>query len=85
MLTVEDIRGAAQLNMADERMRIPQAHAVSDNIDVGAKALIDGEQRNGVIYLRYKKLDALLKIRDGKKNLDIIKPLEKFEAYELTR
>jgi len=35
------------------------------------------------IYLRDKKADFLLKIRDGKMNLDIIKAREKYEQYQV--
>jgi len=83
MMTVEDIEGRATINMADSRIIIPLAGATSDNIEVGAKATITEKTSNGMLYFRYKNFDALLKIRDGKKNLDIIKPLEKYQSYSV--
>jgi hypothetical protein len=83
MMTVEDIEGSAKIVMANERVEIPHAHAISDNIEVGAKAVITEQNRDGVIYFRYKKADALLKITDGKKRLDIFKVREKYENYQL--
>jgi hypothetical protein len=83
MLTVEDISGNARVEMADDRMEIPGARAESDNIEVGAKAVISPETRDGVVYLRYKKADALLRIVNGKRKLDLIKVREKFDQYQL--
>jgi hypothetical protein len=83
MITVEDIEGQATINMADEKIVIPLAKAISDNIEVGAKVAITEQGSNGMIYLRYKNFDALLKIKDGKKNLDIISPLKKYQEYQV--
>jgi len=82
MLTIEDIEGTAELNIANERMVIPYAFASSDKIEVGAKGSITRQRRDGVIYVRYKKLDAVIKISDGKKNPDIIGAREKFDQYQ---
>ena len=41
------------------------------------------ERNDGVVYLKYKKADALLRIRDGKRNIDIIGVREKFDDYRL--
>jgi hypothetical protein len=85
MLTVEHIEGEAELEVADERVRIPHAHLTSDNIDVGAKATITEQNSDGVIFLRYKKMKFLLKISDGKKNLDIIGAQKKYDEYRVKR
>jgi hypothetical protein len=83
MMTVEDIEGSARMEMANERVEIPHAHAISDHIEVGAKAVITEQNRDGVIYFRYKKADALLKITDGKKKLELFKVREKYDNYQL--
>ena len=83
MITIEDIEGTARVAMANERVVIPHAHAISDNIEVEAKGVITAESRNGVVYMRYKKADALLKINNGKKNLDIFRVRESFEDYRV--
>jgi hypothetical protein len=83
MMTVEDIEGSARMDMANERVIIPFAHAISDNIEVGAKAMVTEQSRDGVIYFRYKKADALLRISGGKKNLDIIRVRKKFDEYQV--
>jgi hypothetical protein len=80
-LTVEDITGTAELEMADDQMVVPEAWVTSDNLDVGMKAVIAGDRRDGVIYLKYKSLDALLKIRDGRKNLDLIRVKKTYDEY----
>ena len=81
MMTVEDIKGKANINMADGRIVIPLAKASGDTMEVDARAVITEQSSNGMVYFRYKNFDALLKIKDGKKNLDIIKPLKKYQAY----
>jgi hypothetical protein len=82
MLTIEDIRGAAQVTIANEQVVIPLAHAISDTIEVGAKGRISEQRRDGVVYARYKKLDAVVRISDGKKNTDVIKAKEKYDTYQ---
>ena len=52
-----------------------------DNIEVGAKGSISKQANNGVVYARYKKLDAVIKISDGKKNMDLIRAREKYDDY----
>ena len=41
------------------------------------------EVDDGVLYARYKKLDALVTITDGRKTLVLVKPLEKFQEYRI--
>jgi len=84
MLTLEDISGKARMEVADNAMVIPMAQVISDKAELAAKARIAGESRDGVIYARYKNLDALLRIADGKKNLQVIRVREKFDNYVVT-
>ena len=81
MLTVGKIEGKATVNMQKDRIVFPHAFAGSDKIDIGAKGVITGQARDGVIYARYRKLKGLLKIRDGKRNFDVIQAQKKFDAY----
>jgi len=37
--------------------------------------------RDGVFFLRYKKLKMLLKVRNGKKNIDIFHVKKTFDNY----
>ena len=80
-MTIDDVSGEVKVNMKQDIIVIPYAFAVSDKIDVGAKAIISADARNGVLYARFKKLHGLLKINNGKRNLDILKAREKFDAY----
>ena len=81
MMTLEDIEGTGEMSMANRQIVIPFAHLTSDNAEAGMKALISETNRDGVIYFRYKKFDGILKIRDGKRNLDVIGALKKYEEY----
>lgn len=82
MLTVEDIQGTVNLDVADNLVVIPYAFLDSDNIDFGAKGVIDKGFNNGVIYARYKKLGIILKITGGKRNIDLIRARGKFDEYQ---
>jgi hypothetical protein len=85
MLTVEDIEGTALLTAADNRIRVPSAEVTSDDITVGMKALIADAEREGMIFLRWKALRALLKVRGGKRNVDVINSRSTFDRYEPPR
>jgi hypothetical protein len=82
MITIEDIAGKADLEIADNQIVIPLAHAISDKIELGAKGTINPQTRNGIIYARYKKLDAVMKIEDGERNIDVIRAREKYQQYQ---
>ena len=69
------------MDMQKNQIVFPYAFAGSDKIDVGAKGIITSETRDGVSFARYRKLKGLLKIRDGKRNFNIIKAQKKFDAY----
>ena len=70
-----------ELDIANDQIVIPYAFIDSDNIDFGVKAVIDEKKREGVIYGRYKKLHLLVKINDGKKNIDLLGAKAKFDEY----
>ena len=83
MLIVEDVSGDVELNFAGDRWAIPNAFVISDNIEFGAKGTIDKGQQNGIIYARYKKLDIVVKISEGKKNIDLTRARGKFDEYQV--
>lgn len=82
LLTAEDVSGLAVLNMAEKRIAIPYALASSDKIDVGAKGIIENNNRQGMFYARFKKLHGLIKIENGRKNIDILRARKKFDGYK---
>jgi hypothetical protein len=81
-LTIDDVNGEAVIDMAQDRILIPYAFAASDKIDVGAKGVITADERNGVLYVRFRKLHGILKINDGKRNVDVLNAKEKFELFD---
>ena len=83
MLTIEDVNGTVALDFANPRLIIPTAFIDSDKIELGAKGVIDKDLRSGIIYARYKKLDIVVNISDGKKNIDLIRARRKFDEYQL--
>jgi hypothetical protein len=85
VLTVQDIEGKAFITAADNRIRVPSAEVTSDDITVGMKALFADMEREGMIFLRWKALRALLKVRDGKRNVDVINSRSTFDRYDPPR
>jgi hypothetical protein len=81
LLSVDTIHGAAEVVAANNQLVIPYASAVSDHIEVGAKGRISEQNREGVIYARYRKMDAILEISAGDRNIDIIRARAKYDAY----
>lgn len=81
MLTVGEIRGTGLLTAENHRLRIPSAEVSSEDITVGMKALITEGEREGMIFMRWKALRALLKVQDGKKNVDVINVHKTYDNY----
>jgi hypothetical protein len=82
-LTVEDLVGYARLDIADDSLAIPTAVLTSEEIELGGKGRIGGDEREGVVYARYKKADALIRIRNGRRNLDVLDARGKYERYQV--
>jgi len=81
LLTIENIHGNAEMTVENEQIIIPHAFTSSDKMDAGAKGIINAESAEGIFYARFRKMDAILKIRDGKRNIDIIGAKKKFNEY----
>jgi hypothetical protein len=81
-LTIDDVNGNVVMNMAQSRITVPYAFASSDKIDIGAKGVITADDRDGVLYVRFRKLHGILKINNGERNLDVLNAREKFDQYD---
>lgn len=81
VMTVDDIEGSGTLKLRDRRLVVPEVWLTSDNIMAGIKAMLEPDGNEGRVYLRYRDLGLLLKLKDGKRNLDIIQARSKYEAY----
>ncbi len=81
MLTVEDIRGRATLELADRRLLVPDARLLGEEIEAAARGVFGEGARRGMVYLRYRKADALLKVDGDRRNLDVLRARETFEGY----
>lgn len=82
LLTIEDIQGVMQLDIKNNQMVIPYSFIDSDKISLGAKGFISKDHREGIFYVRFKALKALLKTRNGERNLDILKVQQTFNQYD---
>jgi len=85
LMTIKDIQGKATVNMADNIITIPDAYVISDKIGIGARGIISPTVRDGMFLLRYKKLKLLLKMKNGKKNIDILHVQQTFDTYKIPR
>jgi hypothetical protein len=83
MLTIEDVIGRVLLDFENPRLVIPNASMHSDNIELHGRGVINEDGRNGVIYARYKKLDIVMKISEGKRNIDLFRARQKFDEFQL--
>jgi hypothetical protein len=81
-LTIDDVAGEANINVSHGNIIIPYAFVGSDKIDVGAKGVITADERNGVYYVRFRKLDAVLKMNNGNRNLDVWNARKTFDKYD---
>ena len=82
-LTIRDIEGHMVIAMANNNIVIPMAHVTADKMELAAKGRISEDTRDGVVYARYKKLDATMKVTDGNRNINVIRARENYEAYEV--
>jgi hypothetical protein len=82
ILTVEDIKGSARLKVGAGRALLPYATVGSDKIEVGAKGLSDAQTREGIFYARFRRLDGILKVRNGEKNFDLLGARKTFDKYD---
>ena len=61
---------------------IPHAFVSSDKVDAGAKGSIAEDFTDVVLYARFRKLDAVVKIKNGKRNIDIKGDRKNFNNYK---
>ena len=80
-LSVDDVSGSVEMRVAEQQIIIPYAYVRSEKIDVGVKAVLGREYNDGILFARYKKLHGIMKIRDGKRNIDILRARIKFDEY----
>jgi hypothetical protein len=82
MLTVENIQGRAEMTLENEQLVIPRAFVSSDKVDAGAKGVMAADRADGVFYARFRKLDAVMKIKNGKRNIDVMGAKKTFTEYD---
>jgi hypothetical protein len=81
-MTVEDISGKAFMELYDRRLLIPSSTIAGGEIEVAAKARIEESGNRGMLYGRFRRLEALIRFENGKRNLDVLRVRRKFDAYQ---
>jgi len=82
MLTVENIQGRAEMTLENKQLVIPHAFVSSDKVDAGAKGIMTADRRDGIFYARFRKLDAVMKIKNGNRNIDVMGAKKTFAEYD---
>ncbi|MDA7840764.1 hypothetical protein N9A55_08345, partial [Luminiphilus sp.] len=72
-----------ELKLFEGKTIIPLAYVTSKKAEVAVKATFYDGERDGVVYARFKKLDALLRRENGKRKVEITKSREKFDQYQI--
>jgi len=81
ILTVGNVKGHGDMQIDNGRALVPYAMVGSDKIDVGFKGLAVPGRREGIFYARFRKLDGILKVKDGERNFDLLGAKRTFDAY----
>ena len=79
---LKDVRGSATVSVAPKDIVVPYALAKAQNVEVGAKGIFQPGDRQGMYYLRYGNLSALLEFLGDRKKLAVINATKKFEEYK---
>jgi hypothetical protein len=82
-MAVKGLSGEAEVHLSNGKTTIPLAYVNSEKAEVAVKATFYDGERDGVVYARFKKLDALLKRENGKRKVVVTKSREKFDQYEI--
>lgn len=82
-LNVDSLTGDVHLKLEDKDLYVPTARLGAPELEFGFKGVIAKPDREGMLYLRYKKLDALLNFEAGGRDIVVIKPLQKYQAYSV--
>ena len=83
MLVVENLQGEANIQIENNAIRIPYAMVKGGKVNVGAKAIFDGRQRDGVLIVKHPNFRVLMKKEGEKKSFDLFSAQKSFDSYEL--
>ena len=83
-LSADDLNGDMHLRMKDRSLYVSEAQLGAEDLEFAAKGLIANPDKSGMVYIRYKRLDALLDLTGEKRNIVLIGSLRKFDAYSVT-
>ena len=82
-LVVSDLKGDAQMTLRNRDIYVPTAHIGAEDLEFAFKGIIAKPDMHGMAYFRYKRLDAGLKLENGKRDFVLIGPIKKFDAYSI--
>jgi hypothetical protein len=82
-LSADNLNGDVRLRVTDRKLYVPEAQLAAEELEFAVKGTISKPANQGMVYLRYKRLDALLNFENGDRKIVLIGPLKKFEAYSV--
>lgn len=83
-LSVDGLNGGVRLRIRDRNLYVPDAQLAAEELEFAVKGMMAKPDQQGMVYLRYKQLDALLNFEAGQRDIVLIGPRRKFEAYSVT-
>ena len=81
LLSVENVKGTGTMTLNENIIRFPLVQIDAGHIKLGAKGVIKGKNREGLIYARYRKLGGLLRINGEESDFDLLRARAKFDNY----
>ncbi len=81
LLIVENLQGEAKINMEKHTIMVPYAFVKSDQINIGAKGIIEPLRRDGIFFFGQKGIKGTMEIKGGKRSFDIFTAQKRFDNY----
>ncbi|WP_200344673.1 hypothetical protein [Halochromatium glycolicum] len=81
LLSVEDLAGHLQIQIADDQVVIEDALLSSPEIGVHAKGLASADTREAMLLLRWHNLSGAVALHEDEKAFRLVNAVDQFEAY----
>lgn len=81
-LEVDDLVGSASVLLRDERFYAQDIRLGDDILEFALRGVVGEPAPEGRAYLRYKRLDALLRLEGDDRGITLFDPRDKFDAYQ---
>lgn len=80
-LEVDDLSGSASVVLRGETLYVPETRLGGEVLEFAVRGVIGESATESAAYLRYRRLDVLLRMEDDDRDVILLQPREKYEAY----